>query len=815
MSNLLGDKVFVALDLETTDLDPKKGEIIEIGALKFKGSKIIEEFQVMVKPEKPIPAFITTITGISDEDVKEALSLSEVKKDLVHFVGGATIVGHNIVFDLNFLKFHGVVFDKNEFLDTWRFATLLLPNLSSYSLEVLAKEFKIKQLESHRALDDAKAAKELLIRLLQEIEHLSPQRLDEILSFLKHRYYPYKDFFVLAKEQGSKKISTSKKKIIKSETKTSLDLDKVDDFFKSEITGQKSSSEISQKNLELAQDISQAIIKSQKQVIEAPSGFDKSLALLLGAILGKKKTVIFFKDYKSQKDLSVRVKRQITKLLGGEPDLFFCDKASNYLCLRRFNNFQKRDQLDVDVVHSLLKVMLWLPVTSSGLLSEINLSFDEKKLKDEICYRDYFCSEEKCSYFEQCYYYKAQKQREESRICLTSQSNLLEFLDFSKSRHIILDDFEFLEEQFEMNLGKSYNLSQIDEKIASLEASLLDLARREGFEVTSLEERINEFKNQLALFFGLIALFVKNDSRVNFGRLEIRADILDDLDLRGILVAKDKLMGQIQGLNQEILDLEVKTKSLIVDQEGLVQENKRLVTFFERFFKLNENFHQEIVLGEKDVYFSITPVFDRFTQVGEALSKTSKARLLLGHNVLDTAIMILKESLHLDGFEEKKLDTPFDLRKQTQTLIVEDFPDERAKSHFLKLRELIEGMVASEKRGVLVILKNKGEVTRFFKEESLNFKEKEAEIFFQTISGGKEKIEEGLRNAKKPIFVTTYYFLRTIDIQKDKFAGVILAKLPFLPPRAGDKKADGNVFVTRSLPRARQAFKEIFDYLLL
>src|SRR5215467_10106983 len=94
----------VAIDIETTGLNEDRDTIIEIGAVKFKGHRVEDEWTTLINPNRHIPEFITGLTGISDVEVRQAPRLPEIAGDLEDFVGDAPVVGHNVRFDLGFLQ---------------------------------------------------------------------------------------------------------------------------------------------------------------------------------------------------------------------------------------------------------------------------------------------------------------------------------------------------------------------------------------------------------------------------------------------------------------------------------------------------------------------------------------------------------------------------------------------------------------------------------------------------------------------------------------------------------------------------------------
>ena len=102
----LGLNNFVVVDLETTGLNPDEEKIIEIGAIKFVDGEEKETFETLINPEKPIPEFITRLTGISDDDVKDAPVIGDVFSKLDAFLADSPFVGHQVNFDASFIDMY-------------------------------------------------------------------------------------------------------------------------------------------------------------------------------------------------------------------------------------------------------------------------------------------------------------------------------------------------------------------------------------------------------------------------------------------------------------------------------------------------------------------------------------------------------------------------------------------------------------------------------------------------------------------------------------------------------------------------------------
>ena len=162
------DQTYVVVDIETTGGGRSNHRITEIGALKVKGGKVIDEFQTLLNPERHIPAGITRLTGITNDMVKNAPKFEAVADDFKAFLEGSIFVAHNVNFDYGFIREeYGRLGRPFRFpkLCTVSSMRQYYPGLKSYSLANLCREFSIDLNGHHRALVDAKAATELLFLL--------------------------------------------------------------------------------------------------------------------------------------------------------------------------------------------------------------------------------------------------------------------------------------------------------------------------------------------------------------------------------------------------------------------------------------------------------------------------------------------------------------------------------------------------------------------------------------------------------------------------------------------------------------------------
>ena len=167
------DDAFVVFDIETTGFSSVKDKIIEIGAVKVENGKIVSRYSTFVNPEVPIPFEITKLTSITDAMVIDAPKIETVLPEFMEYVGDAVLVAHNAGFDVGFIEENcrrlGME-RKLTSVDTVALARVLLPTLSRYKLNIVAKTLGISLENHHRAVDDAGATAEIFVKFVEMLK---------------------------------------------------------------------------------------------------------------------------------------------------------------------------------------------------------------------------------------------------------------------------------------------------------------------------------------------------------------------------------------------------------------------------------------------------------------------------------------------------------------------------------------------------------------------------------------------------------------------------------------------------------------------
>ncbi|MCD7918475.1 MAG: PolC-type DNA polymerase III [Clostridiales bacterium] len=201
----------VCFDLETTGLSAQRDTITEIGAVKIKNGQIIEEYDTFVNPGRPIPREVVELTSITDDMVRDAPSQAEAVSAFLDWVGDRPMAAHNADFDMGFLHMACQRMGRelnNTSIDTLVLAQNLLPQLSKFKLDIVAKALNLPEFHHHRACDDGRMVGYMLPPFYDMLKDKGVERIDQIngamrsLRKIGKRKQKPRHLIVLAKNQS-------------------------------------------------------------------------------------------------------------------------------------------------------------------------------------------------------------------------------------------------------------------------------------------------------------------------------------------------------------------------------------------------------------------------------------------------------------------------------------------------------------------------------------------------------------------------------------------------------------------------------------
>ena len=489
------EQVNVALDLETTGLDSNRHQILEVGAVRFRGDEVIETYQTLVNPGVAIPEFIQRLTHISPQQVKRAPFFSSVASEIEDFLGADPIIGHNIQFDIGFLANNGVQLNNPSY-DTWDLATVFMPRSRQYSLKYLTSYFQVEHNDAHRALADAMATKNVYVKLLRLAAEQDSGLLAYLSNLASRSHWSISG--ILAGLEGVGDAQTSSVGL------TGLDLEQMSirlgspekrradpalsDLSEDKVAGLLtkdgpfakvfSGFEHRPEQEQMLSSVTKAMYHNQHLVVEGGTGVGKSMSYLLPsalfAISKGQRVVISTNTINLQEQLMNKDIPALTEVLEqsglvaqGVLKAALLKGRTNYLCLRRWNHLARSDSPTIDDARLLSKTSVWMQNTTSGDRAEINLSGRDSGSWSHVSAGEKgFCPGLRDG--TPCFLRAARERAEQAHIVVVNHALLLSDLArggglIPEYQHLIIDEAHNLEDEATRQLGFSISQDKLDE----------------------------------------------------------------------------------------------------------------------------------------------------------------------------------------------------------------------------------------------------------------------------------------------------------------------------------------------------------------
>lgn len=192
----LSELEYAVVDVETTGTSPGSGgRMTEIAVMQVDSGDLVDEFSTLLDPERPIPPWVSRLTGITDEMVEGAPAFGEVAATVREMLEGRVFVAHNVSYDWRFvseeMRRASSLLPTGPRLCTLRLARRALPGLDRRGLGALAEHFGVEVENRHRAAGDARATVTILNRLLEEADRTGVSRWGELRRWLEGRKPPF------------------------------------------------------------------------------------------------------------------------------------------------------------------------------------------------------------------------------------------------------------------------------------------------------------------------------------------------------------------------------------------------------------------------------------------------------------------------------------------------------------------------------------------------------------------------------------------------------------------------------------------------
>ncbi|HKW69423.1 MAG TPA: exonuclease domain-containing protein, partial [Candidatus Dormibacteraeota bacterium] len=481
------------MDLETTGLDPARDRVIEIGAVAFTPERVTSTLEQLVDPGRAVPDTVLRLTGIKADELRGAANPELALRQLADFLRGRQPVGHGARLDVEFLDAAGLWDESQQILDTLDIARILLPTAASHSLPLLSSEMGFTQPRPHRALDDADATRQLLLRLRDEAVSLDEGLKESMLALVAPYTWPVARFFADALTAPNPNPEPAP--AVRAETARRLppDIPPDDPAAVAALLGPEGplanmlpGYEHREPQLQMLLAVAQIQSRGGTLVVEAGTGTGKSLAYLVPsiarAVRHRERVVVSTDTHTLQEQLMGNDLPSLREWLPWDFKAVLLKGRSNYVSLRRWRRYLSEPCTDADELTFKLKVLIWLHTTESGDRSELRLHGREEVFWTRIASDPLDCVGIHCTK-EDCYVHRARAEAETADLVVVNHALLLADAEVGggllpEYDHLVIDEAHHLEEAATRGLRQEVDGPGVLALLERLAHGLLDELRR-------------------------------------------------------------------------------------------------------------------------------------------------------------------------------------------------------------------------------------------------------------------------------------------------------------------------------------------------
>ncbi|MFK3958754.1 ATP-dependent DNA helicase DinG [Guptibacillus hwajinpoensis] len=847
---------YTIIDFETTGNSPKNGDrIIQIGLAVVEGDTIIDRYASFVNPEKPLPLFIQQLTGITDEDLKDAPLFEEVAPELLKRLDGAYFVAHNVRFDLNFMNAQldssGYEAFTGPTLDTVELARILLPTAEAYKLSSLAEFLEIQHDNPHQADSDAEVTAELLLYLfdkmddlplvtLTQLEELSTRLysdievvLHELIQDKQKRIEPegnfevFRDIAIKLQDQVDE-VESLQKRIAFHDAQKEFEekMSKIIPGF-----------EVREGQSDMMKQVSEAFETNQHILIEAGTGIGKSLGYLLPGVVHAKNigkpVVVSTHTIQLQEQLLQRDLPFLRDILPFPFRATIIKGRSHYLDLTRFEQqLHHVEEDNYDTILTKAQILVWLLETDYGDVEELNLSSGGKLFWQQVKSDAAVSANHRSPWFSRDFYHRRKRFAMNADLIITNHALL--FSD-------LINDHQLLPAYQQAVIDEAHHLEDIATEFFGIKTDYFSILQgfvRMGLKdgdgiygkvisiLKNLEIEIDETKREIDAYvktilgdvdelFRMLHRYVqKNTHRSNeIGRLSYRISDENGPTWEAIQEAAHRLVFYLKDLDKGLKKVE---KELDLKEDELTREQLNTSADFKGIHasvleELSKVDYLLLTESENDVkWVEIDPkgslnsafLFSRPVEVGSLLSSDyfGKKKSIL----LTSATLTVRNSfdfiINRLGLEEfgpliHQYHSPFDYSEQARLMIPTDLPMIKDVSDNQFVDHITEAIlrIARVTRGRMLVLFTSYDM---LKKAHHRMKElivhDELTLISQGVdSGSRVRLTKNFKESEEAILFGTSSFWEGVDIPGEDLSCLIIVRLPFSPP-------DNPVFQARS-----------------
>lgn len=873
MSDLFAKDTFAVVDLETTGTQKEKdNHIIQFGCAIVKHLKVVKTYSFMINPHREIPLSVQNLTGIHDEDVKNAKDFSYYAPKIVSILKDTIFVAHNVNFDLPFLNYelvqHGYEALTNRAIDTVELSKIAFPTLPSYKLSDLTNRLQIKHLDPHKADSDAYGTAVLLIDTIKQLEKLPQATLNTLSSLssslIRDTSWIFKtiaDYCRQTKRPLPKEYLQVRNIILQKQTQTVEVFNEKNSHFPQE---NKKKKELFKDHLryrkaqvDLINHLHNFIIDPNERamLIEAPNGTGKTFSYLFSyayQLYSGRKLVIATPTKVLQDQILNNEVPQLLKVTGLDLKAEVVKSSNHYIDLDGFvqslfnNGTPNKPTLVLQ-----MQILVWLTKTKTGDMDELQLTNYNAPLFSQISHPGDARVGSRFAAVD--FWNLARSRQEQADILVTNHAYLANhYMDtiWGQNPYLVVDEAH----RFTDNVISSRNNALRFESLWGVLSHLRNLlyysndsAQNQltedvqlNFLLKKLDPKILELIYKIndlqKLLYSQKDKAISNSILPN-GDLQLSFQGRDLFPRNGpfnkeLTIFEQKLEKVRQDTNQILFKLYQEQNNTFSASDDLLSEIAeqidRLDYYTEKSYQLADIINSDALKQEGFILVATNPEDPLSTNlhwlkldVTEELSRIYSrfdhiafvsATLTVNGNFEYAIHELNLENLHPITYIGK---STFDFNRHLEVLAVTDMPSPDSEEYEHALEEIITSDIL-EKNHVLILMTNLNRIRDVFSDIINNPKLNNFEILAQGLSGSNQRIAKRFGIAKKAIIIGADSFWEGIDFPKSGVDLLIAAKLPFESPdqpevRLRQKRLEDlnvNIFKNDSLPRAIIRFRQ-------
>ena len=833
----------IALDLETTGTNSSRDQIIEVGAVKFRGGDEIDTLSVLVNPKRKLSSFIVNLTGITQSNVDEAPSWSEVKPRVREFISDLPIVGHNVGFDASFLRSHGVY--PGKLYDTMAMAEIALPAGPEYGLEKLSQRFGFMHDNPHRALSDAMATRDLFFYLLDIIEKFDRPVLEQLrifgavtgtpLSVLVGHILKTEQFVGLPDVQSltgvdPKELSRRLRTKITvpsiepskcEESTTSISSEVMDIFGQGGSLGTTLKGfESRPEQLEMATAVAKAIENRENLLVEAGTGVGKSLAYLVPSVLHAIRTgsriivstntinlqeQLIHKDVEITEEALIEYGKSFQQLRVSQ-----LKGRANYLCFKRWHNALLSTEPNVDESRMLSKLLVWMQSTTTGDRAELALGRMTPMFTRYSAQGASMCPANEGP----CFLRKARSQANTSNILIINHALLMSDVAMGGGLlpdHdvLVIDEAHHLESAATAHLGFSVNQFQLENDLQQFTGNQGILARlakaiSEG-EVKALEastnialegsEAVNQAIENASTMFKIVNEIAQSSSESNqpFAELRITSSVRTQPIWDQLEIAWENTNGKLLEVSGHLRTLcehaaattNSSTEVLILEANSLLETIESAVVFLREAIPEPDKesvYWLRVQSGGRGTNINGAPL-DVSSQLGQSLFKEGKPVILTGAAVAyGQNFERYRKSIGMEGGSDLVLGSPYDYETNTLVIVPEDIPEPGSHGYANATTDALIDVARASAGRVLALFTSISALDNARKAITHLLNTSGIKVISQGYDGSPARIMRMLAENEPAIALGTSSLWEGVDLGGASLDALVMARLPFPVP---------------------------------